>query len=146
MLITWSCLLLLCYLCLKKTQPVTVQHATNSNTCGFNFMWFPVVLSIWRRHLSSPVSSITSACSWWTLSDEYIGEILIRPDFRLRDRSVILIAYCRGRAATRRQVPLFLKPEAPEVLCRSWYDFCDTLPANWLEHFFIRLVNSQHDL
>lgn len=40
-----------------------------------------------------------------------IGEILIRPDFKLSDRSVILIEVMTP-AATCRQVALFLKPEA----------------------------------
>lgn len=41
-----------------------------------------------------------------------IGEILISPDFKLSDRSVILIEVMTP-AETCRQVALFLKPEAP---------------------------------
>lgn len=75
------------------SRPDASTRDSNTNTCWREFTRLPVVWNIWRHHLSSRVPSVTSVrvsvnVEWWM----NIGEILIHPDFRLRGRSVMLIA------------------------------------------------------
>ncbi len=144
-LITCSSLLQFCRLCLKKRLSLWLFSSPQPPTPADLISWDSQLY--WASdgiicHLLFRLSRQTVLVSteWWIS----IGEILIRLDFSLRDRSVILIACCRGHTATCKQVTVFLKPETPEVLRASqvwlvWY--FASMACKLMQAFFIHFIH-----